>query len=76
MVGEISMSNFMQNFISGKVGFEDIDDFIGTWHESDTDLPLPEFLGMTDKEYEMWVENPKRLLKKVIDTISWYRNGR
>jgi len=35
---------------------EKIDDEIEQWHNSDIDIPLHEYLGMTEKEYAKWVE--------------------
>lgn len=34
-----------------------IDDKIDEWHKSDSNLPLHEFLGMTEEEYAKWVES-------------------
>lgn len=54
---------FMDLLKEGKVDWEDIDDFIDQWHQLynedslNVDLPLYEFLGMTQKEYAMWLED-------------------
>lgn len=34
----------------------DIDDYIDTWHDSDVEGHLHEFLGMSFAEYAKWVE--------------------
>ncbi len=36
---------------------KDIDDKIDEWHKGDSNLPLHEFLGMTEEEYAKWVES-------------------
>ena len=33
-----------------------LDDLIDEWHQSDSELSLAEYLGMTDEEYMDWVE--------------------
>lgn len=40
---------------------EEIDEYIDMWHESTTEIGLHEFLGMTEKEYALWVAKPKIL---------------
>jgi len=40
---------------------EHIDDYIDSWHESDTFMSLQEYLGMTETEYKWWVEDNKAL---------------
>ena len=37
---------------------EEIDDFIDEWHDGDFEEELHEFLGMSWKEYSLWVSNP------------------
>lgn len=34
----------------------EIDDLIEQWHESDSPLSLAEYLGMTEEQYNRWVE--------------------
>ena len=36
-----------------------LEDRIDQWHESDSDLPLHEFLGWTHDEYKAWLEDGK-----------------
>jgi len=55
------MSSFIQQCLEGKALIDDIDDFIDLWHESDSDLPLHQFLGMTRPEYSLWVADPNVL---------------
>lgn len=55
------MSNFIQNCINGDALLSEIDDYIDLWHESDTDLSLHEFLGMTKEEYALFVDDEQYL---------------
>jgi len=51
------MSNFIQKCLIGEALPADIDDYIDQWHESDSDLELHEYLGMSKKEYTLFVED-------------------
>lgn len=54
-------TTFIEKCLNGDVLYEDIDDYIDIWHESDSDDELFEFLGMTREEYAIWVKNPDTL---------------
>jgi hypothetical protein len=45
---------------------EAFDDAVGEWHDSDSDLPLHEYLGLTWDEYAAVVSSP-RLTESVAD---------
>lgn len=51
--------SFMEMLKRDLVTWEDIDDFIEKWHTEDYDCSLHEFLGMTESQYALWVENPR-----------------
>ena len=55
------MSNFIAMCVSGKALPEDIDDFVGKWHEGETEIPIYEYLGMTRDEYFSWLRDPNVL---------------
>lgn len=55
------MSNFILDCISGDALLSEIDDYIGNWHKSDTNLSLHDYLGMTEKEYALFVEDEQYL---------------
>jgi hypothetical protein len=43
--------------------YDKLDDLIDEWHESDTDMPLHEYLGMSKEEYKRFVENDESAIK-------------
>lgn len=45
------MSNFIELCRQGKVSPDELDDYVDAWHDSDSALPLHEYLGMTQEEY-------------------------
>lgn len=66
-------------WLQGEVLADEIDDFVDTWHESDTGKPLHAFLGLTREEYGLWVERPAALdiileARKRGGSISDYRD--
>jgi hypothetical protein len=36
---------------------ENIDDLIDEWHESNSELPLHEYLGLTWEQYKHWIKS-------------------
>ncbi|WP_406725491.1 hypothetical protein WJ438_13690 [Streptomyces sp. GD-15H] len=57
----MSSSRFLQDALSGRAGVADIDAYVDAWHDSDSDLSLHEYLGLTWDEYRLWVEKPESL---------------
>lgn len=55
------MYNFISDCINGDALLSEIDDYIDLWHDSDTDLSLHDYLGMTQKEYALYVEDEQYL---------------
>lgn len=55
------MSNFIIDCINGDALLSDIDNYIDEWHDNDTNMHLHEFLGMTKKEYELFVLDESKL---------------
>ena len=44
----------------------DFDDKIDEWHESNSELPLYEYLGLTKEEYVIWLKsNNRKNIKKL-----------
>ena len=51
--------SFFELFSQGNASADDIDDFVGRWHDDNEpwakDLSLHEYLGLTHDEYEVWL---------------------
>lgn len=52
---------FMTGLRRGAYKPKDIDRFIGEWHQTDTEVSLPSYLGMSFQEYAAWVEGKVEL---------------
>lgn len=55
------MSNFVSYCISGDALMSEIDDYIAKWHEIPRDIELHDYLGMSKKEYALFVEDENYL---------------
>ena len=61
MLNKGSQLKFVELVLAGEAFDIEIDDFVASWHQSDSKLSLAEFLGFTDEEYAAWVAQPKSL---------------
>jgi hypothetical protein len=52
---------FMEALRKGECTLNDADGYVEAWHTSDSQLPLHEYLDMTEGEYQLWVLNPNNL---------------
>lgn len=55
------MSNFITDCINGDALMSEIDDYIQKWHNDDVSEVLHVFLGMSKKEYALFVEDDSYL---------------
>ena len=55
------MSDFIQECLSGTARYTDIDAYIERWHRCNSDKAIHDFLGLTLREYSLWVEQPEVL---------------
>ncbi len=49
---------FILQCLAGDATPADVDAFVARWTEADSDTPLGDYLGMTEDEYDAWVEFP------------------
>ena len=61
MLNNGSQPKFIEWVLAGEAFDTEIDDFVESWHRSDSKLSLAEFLGFTEAEYATWVAQPKSL---------------
>ena len=52
---------FIEQVLEGDVLHTEIDDYVVQWHEEKTSQSLAAFLGFTEDEYALWVEQPEAL---------------
>lgn len=57
----MSTPTFIEMCVTGKAAASNIDDYVDPWHEGGDPRSLPEFLGMSETEYSLWVERPSAI---------------
>lgn len=55
------MKTFAEKCVDNQEDPENIDEYIKEWHESDSDLPIHDFLGICKEAYNLWVSQPDML---------------
>jgi hypothetical protein len=58
---ESKAQTFIERYLGGEAGFEEIDDYVDAWHRTPQGVELHEFLGMSKEEYALWLRNPDAL---------------
>lgn len=53
----MAKQKFYQLFKNGIVQADRIDDYIDQWHETDLEVSIYEFLGMTKEEYFKYIKD-------------------
>ena len=61
--------NFKQQYLHGRCEIGEINGFIEAWHNASEDgVKLPEYLGLTDEEYAVFMRNdPADAFEKLLD---------
>ena len=57
--------SFVEALRDGDADYEDVDDYIHAWHESDSALTLHEYLGMTWREFCVFAKEHTAGLKRL-----------
>ncbi len=59
--------NFKERFLAGEIEFEEIDDYIVEWNNSDTTETLAKFLGLNGEEEAVWIDESDEALKNMLE---------
>ena len=49
------MENFKTRYLAGEIEFEEIDDYVDEWNNSDDTRTLAQFLGLSEEEEDAWI---------------------
>jgi hypothetical protein len=49
---------FVELCLKGRALVKDIDDFVERWHQGRGDTSLRDFLGFSETEYSLWINDP------------------
>ena len=58
---------FKEKYLAGELEFEEIDDYIARWNESDDTRTLREYLGLNADEEDVWIDDSAEALKEMLD---------
>ena len=58
---------FKEKYLAGELEFEEIDDYIARWNESDDTVTLREYLGLNADEEDVWIDDSDEALKEMLD---------
>ena len=58
---------FKERYLKGEIPFEEIDDYIIRWNESDELCTLREYLGLNAEEEDVWIDDSDEALKEMLD---------
>ena len=58
---------FKEKYLAGELEFEEIDDYIARWNESDDTRTLREYLGLNVEEEDVWIDDSDEALKEMLD---------
>ena len=50
------MANFKERYLAGEIEFEEIDDYVDEWNNSDDIRTLAQFLGLNEEEEDALYE--------------------
>lgn len=64
---EVCRMNFKERFLAGECGIEAIDDYVERWHTTtEAGVPLIEYLGLTEAEYEVYGKESDAALETLL----------
>ena len=58
---------FKEKYLAGEIEFEEINDFIDIWNNSDDERTLAKFLGLNAEEEDVWIDDSDEALKELLD---------
>ena len=59
---------FKELYLAGEIEFEEIDDYVEKWNNSDEHCTLREYLGLNAQEEDVWIEDSDEALQELLDS--------
>ena len=57
---------FKERYLAGEIRFEEIDDYIEIWNNSDDERTLAQFLGLSADEEDVWIDDSDEALRAML----------
>lgn len=61
------MANFKERYLAGEIEFEEIDDYVDEWNNSDDIQTLAQFLGLNEEEEDVWIDEGDDALYELLE---------
>ena len=61
------MANFKERYLAGEIEFEEIDDYVDEWNNSDGIRTLAQFLGLNEEEEDVWIDEGDDALYELLE---------
>lgn len=62
----VQVETFVNDVLAGIAAPSDLDDYIEYWHEGYAgDVELHEYIGMSQADYTIWINDPKHIYKVI-----------
>lgn len=58
---------FKERYLAGEIRFEEIDDYIEIWNNSNDERTLAQFLGLSADEEDVWIDDSDEALRAMLD---------
>ena len=68
------MANFKERYLAGEIEFEEIDDYVDEWNNSDDIRTLAQFLGLNEEEEDVWIDEGDDALYELLEQQREGRN--
>ena len=61
------MANFKERYLAGEIEFEEIDDYVDEWNNSDDIRTLAQFLCLNEEEEDVWIDEGDDALYELLE---------
>ena len=61
------MANFKERYLAREIEFEEIDDYVDEWNNSDDTRTLAQFLGLNEEEEDVWIDEGDDALYELLE---------
>ena len=61
------MANFKERYLAREIEFEEIDDYVDEWNNSDDIRTLAQFLGLNEEEEDVWIDEGDDALYELLE---------
>ena len=61
------MANFKERYLAGEIEFEEIDDYVDEWNNSDDTRTHAQFRGFNEEEEDVWIDEGDDALYELLE---------